>query len=332
MAKYQHANLDLWQGRIDSEDQYDSFRWHQIIERLDLDNDIDIASSDLCFVFIGYQIDEGVRINKGRIGAADGPDKVRELLCNRPCSFSRQVHLYDGGNVQLDTSVEAAQQYLSKLVKKCLDKNYFPIVIGGGHDVAYGTLSGVLAHSIPIEKSVASINFDAHFDMRDAKQSTSGTMFRQVYTDLSSRNLAFNHMTVGVQKSNNTMSLFKFASQIESPYILAGDFSHDRRADLYKTIHQFIAPSNHVYLTVCTDVFASPYAPGVSSPTPLGISPELFLVVLKDILSTNKVVAFDIAEIAPSLDTSNTTAMLGSLIIYTIINHLSDINDVTSYI
>lgn len=329
MAKYTYANLDIWQGRVDSEDQYDSFRWHQIIEPIALDKQIEQAKTSLCFVIIGYKIDEGVKINKGRSGAWQGPDKVREVLCNRPCSFSRRVHIYDGGNVEIETTLENAQLYLASLVKKCLDHNYFPIVIGGGHDVAYGTLSGVIEHSQATKASLGSINFDAHFDMRDASQSTSGTMFRQIYHDLKNKNLPFNHLTVGVQKSNNTMSLFNFANEINSKFILAGDFTYDKKHEIDKTVRTFISELDHVYVTVCTDVFASPYAPGVSSPTPLGIMPELFLLVLKDLLSSNKVVAFDIAEIAPNLDSSNTTAMLGSLIIYTIINHLSDMQETT---
>lgn len=324
MLEYEKGDLSLWSGRVDSEIDYDSFRWHQIIKLIDLQEDFEIASSDLSFILIGYQIDEGIKINKGRVGASKGPNRVRSILSNRPCSFSQEVRIYDGGNVNFVDTVKNAQLKLASLVTKCLQKGYFPIVIGGGHDVAYGTMTGTINYLEQYGEDLASINFDAHFDMRSAKESTSGTMFNQIYYDLLERNKRFHHLTVGIQKSSNTTSLFKFTKQINSPYILARDFNYEHKYEIMKKIFQFMANEKNLYLTVCTDVFASPYAPGVSSPNPLGIMPDLFLDVLKDLLSSKKVRAFDIAEVAPDLDVSDATATLASLIVYTIVNHLAN--------
>lgn len=326
MNGYVKTNLEKWQGRVDSKTDYKSFRWHQIIQKIDLSEDIKKATS-LSFVLIGYKIDEGIRLNSGRIGAAKGPDIIREFLSNKPCSFSQNINIYDAGDIHLENTVEQAQDLLSKLVKKCLDNGYFPIVIGGGHDVALGTMKGVIDKYDVTKEKLGIINFDSHFDLRLNQQSTSGTMFRQAHDIVANKNATFNHLTIGIQKSGNTISLFEYAKSIKSKYILAGDIIHENMAINHYKLDEFVNPLDNLYISVCTDVFATPFAPGVSSPQPMGIIPDLFLDLLKQILDTHKVRAFDIAEISPPLDNGNATASLGALIIYTVINHLAEINE-----
>ena len=62
-----------WQGRVDPEDGLEGKRWHQAI------ND----SADYCdAALLGFSCDIGVANNKGRVGAAKGPDTIRQTLAN----------------------------------------------------------------------------------------------------------------------------------------------------------------------------------------------------------------------------------------------------------
>ena len=325
MKGYSTPDMSIWHGRIDSTSDYKSFRWHQVIDELDLSEEIKQAPTSLSFVLIGYKVDVGIILNGGRPGAKNGPDKIREFICNKPCSNNKNIKIFDGGNITYTASVEQAQETLAKLITKCLENNYFPIVMGGGHDVSYGTMSSLINHLDIINNNFGMINFDAHFDNRPYERSTSGTMFRQIYDDIKAKGAKFNHLTLGIQKSGNTISLFDYAKSIKSEYILAGDITHENRAINHYRLNEFIKKQDYLYVCVCSDVFASPYAPGVSSPQPMGIDPELFLELLKDTLKAKKVVAFDIAEISPDLDSSNATASLGALIIYSLVNYLGEI-------
>lgn len=327
MIGYIKPDPSIWTGRIDCETDYDSYRWHQIVECMDLSKPIKKAKTDLSFVIIGYQIDEGIRLNGGRVGAIEGPNSVREFLCNKPCSFSEEVHIYDGGNVILAKTVEDAQRRIARLVTKCIEKKYFPILIGGGHDLSYGTMLGLKKSYDLTKKKLGIINFDAHFDLRPYHQSTSGTMFRQIYDDFTKEKIRFNHMTVGIQKSSNTRSLFTFAQQIKSKYILARELGYyNMPINRYK-VSEFVDKQDLNYISVCMDVFGSAYAPGVSSPSAIGITPEVFMELFKTIVSKGKTVAFDIAEISPPNDLSKSTPSLGALIIYTLINYLSEMKE-----
>lgn len=90
-------------------------------------------------------------------------------------------------------------------------------------------------------------------------------------------------------------------------------------------INEFISKVDYLYITICSDVFSSAYVPGVSSPQPLGIEPEIALKLLKYILKSKKVISFDIAEISPRFDHDNQSSKLAALIIYALVNSLSDL-------
>ena len=68
------------------------------------------------FVLYGFAVDEGVRRNKGRIGAAKAPDIIRKNMSNFPV-VSPDFKLLDFGNITCE------DQNLEKL-KKILQKKF----------------------------------------------------------------------------------------------------------------------------------------------------------------------------------------------------------------
>ena len=67
----------VWQGRIDTEEVGDSRRWHQCVQPFTPQSRSGVA-------LIGFAVDEGVRRNGGRPGAAQGPAAARKALANLP--------------------------------------------------------------------------------------------------------------------------------------------------------------------------------------------------------------------------------------------------------
>ena len=72
-----------WQGRIDAEETGPSPRWHQRVQPF-------AATSQGGVALIGFAVDEGVRRNAGRVGAAHGPDVARKALANLPVLCAAQ--------------------------------------------------------------------------------------------------------------------------------------------------------------------------------------------------------------------------------------------------
>lgn len=328
---YRPSTEASWQGRIDSTEDFDAFRWHQWVDFIDLNDDnLKPFDGKLGFAFLGFKSDLGIQLNKGRVGAKNGPENIRRELSNKPCRFSQEVKLFDAGNIEvLDSTLDEAQEALAEAVEKVLSLNLFPIVLGGGHETAFGHYKGLLKHfkSESVNENIGIINFDAHFDIRPYPNGgTSGTMFRQIHDLAEEKNLPYNYFCLGIQQCSNTVSLFKTAESFGVKYILSKDLLRDDFYSTFEKIDDYIREQDHIYITICSDVLSSAFAPGVSAPQPLGLDPERVLILLKHILTSGKTMSFDIAEVSPKLDQDNITANLASVIIFTLVTTLSRIN------
>ncbi|MGO1580487.1 MAG: formimidoylglutamase [Peptoniphilaceae bacterium] len=327
LNNYYVEDKSSWNGRIDSYTDYDSFRWHQWVEFIDLnDENLKSFTGKLGFAIIGFQSDYGINLNKGRIGAAYGPKNIRAELAKLPCHFDKEVKIFDAGNISPDDlTLDEAQDVLAEAVDKILSLNLFPIVLGGGHDVTFGHYKGLFKHNFEDKKEIGIINFDAHFDLRPYKENggSSGTMFRQMY-DLNMENdFDYHYLVMGIQKHSNTTSLFKFADAAGVEYVLAKDMIHHDLFSIFEQVDDFMRKVDSAYVTICSDVFSSSFAPGVSAPQPLGLDPEIVILILKHILTYDKVISFDIAEVSPRFDKDNTTASLAAVLIFTLVSKLA---------
>ena len=65
---------------------------------------------------------------------------------------------------------------LAKRVKEVMDADDFPLVLGGDHSIAMGTVAGTAAHCREQDQSIGLIWFDAHGDMNVPGVSPSGNI------------------------------------------------------------------------------------------------------------------------------------------------------------
>jgi formiminoglutamase len=325
---YETTSKRIWDGRVDSVDNFYAFRWHQWISLCDLEED-KFPSNLQGIGFIGFCSDEGVRKNLGRTGTANGPDTIREQLSNLPCYFTRDFKLYDFGNIYChDMELEDCQKLLAEGVEKILNTGLYPVVLGGGHDVAFGHYCGLFNHYGDVVKDpgIGIINFDAHLDMRPyPKGSSSGTMFRQIGDMVKERDFDFNYLCLGVQKRGNTIDLFRTAREYGANYIYARDLLDMDMWKLMEEIDSFVHRSKMIYMTICSDVFSSGFAPGVSAAQPLGLEPEKVIKIMKYVIKSGKNVSFDIAEVSPRFDQDHITARLASTLVFAVVNAIAEL-------
>ena len=323
--------MEFWKGRVDSTEDYDAFRWHQWVKPLDLNSDLSDFKSEHGFAFVGFCSEQGVKRNRGRVGTALAPDFIRKQMSNLPCTFDSKVKLYDAGNILCDEiSMEEGQKLLGLAVEKILSLGLFPIVLGGGHETTYGHFQGQLKDLKNREKplDMGIVNFDAHFDLRPYENGpSSGSMFRQIADIYSDEKVPYHYMPLGIQKHSNTVSLFKYAQEHDVNYILAKEIQNSTYAVILEKVDNFLFNCSSAYITICTDVFSAAFAPGVSATQALGLDPEAVIPIIKHILRTRKVRGFDICEISPRFDQDDTTAKLGAVIIFTVVNTLCKLND-----
>lgn len=294
----------IWQGRFDGEDPL----YHRIFQRVSLETDYtSISPND--FVLHGFAVDEGVKRNKGRVGAKEAPDIIRKNMSNFPV-ISPEFSLKDFGNITCENgNLEGAQNELAEKVAEVLKKSGKSIVLGGGHEVTFAHYSGI-RKAFPQSK-IGIINIDAHFDNREPEVgigASSGTGFWQI-----AQEGEINSLHVGIQRNSNTLKLFDTAHQYGMKYLLADELFFENLPSIYATIDETIRQCDILYLTICMDVFNASIAPGVSAAAYNGIFADAaFMHYFRHILRSEKLRAFDIAEENPSLDLENRTAKLAA--------------------
>lgn len=294
----------IWQGRLDGEE----LLYHRIFQRVKEENNYDAVSTK-DFVLHGFAVDEGVRRNKGRLGAKDAPDVIRKNMANFPVILP-DFSLLDFGNIICDDgNLEDTQNALAKNVSKVLLKGGKSLVLGGGHEVTYAHYLG-LKTAFP-EQKIGIINIDAHFDNREPENgvgASSGTGFWQI-----AQEGEINSLHIGIQRNSNTLKLFDTAHQFGMKYILADELFFENLPSIYQRIDDLLNSVDFAYLTICMDVFNASIAPGVSASAYNGIFADAtFMHFYRHILQNKKVLALDVAEVNPAFDIQDRTARLAA--------------------
>ncbi|MED1885856.1 formimidoylglutamase [Brevibacillus borstelensis] len=301
------VSADVWTGRTDHTERRSSFRYHQVVELVDLDQWL--PSADNTCAMIGFECEEGVRRNQGRVGAAKAPNAIRQALASLPWKLQEGNRIVDVGNIRCENEkLEEAQEELGQAVSDILSKSAVPIILGGGHETLYGHYLGVRKHTGK-EASLGIINIDAHFDLRSYEsQPSSGTMFRQILEhDKNSR-----YFVLGIQRFGNTQELFDKADELGVRYVYEEDMTAEQMDDIISELKEFIEKHDHVMLTLCTDVLNAAFAPGVSAPSPFGLTPMVVRSLIRTVATHKKTLSFDICEVNPVLDENGRTVKLGA--------------------
>lgn len=299
----------IWSGRTDHLTNRSSFRYHQVIEMKTLE---DLSADENTCVLIGFECEEGVRRNKGRLGAAAAPEALRKEMASLPWKQQLEKKIIDIGNLAcVGTQLEQAQQYLGDTVARILQKDAKPIILGGGHETAYGHYLGARKY-LGEQAKLGIINIDAHFDMRSyEEQPSSGTMFRQILE----QDKNANYFVVGIQKYGNTEELFEKADELGVKYEYEENMQMGQLESLNEQLDKFIEAHDYIMLTLCTDVLNAAFAPGVSAPSPFGLNPTVVRSIIRTVTAYEQTRSFDISEVNPSLDENNRTVKLGAYLV-----------------
>jgi formiminoglutamase len=321
-TRYLPPDPNLWHGRADTPPASSFF---QIVQPINLLSGKFIAVTQPTFALIGFKCDEGIRRNSGRIGAADGPYALRQALAKLPVQ-KQNFSLYDAGNIVCpDEDLESSQKALGDVVAILLRNKVTPIILGGGHELAWGHYQGI-AEAYPQEE-LGIINFDAHFDMRPIlpdNKGSSGTPFLQIAHAHETAKRRLDYNCIGIQHAGNIRQLFETAKNYNANIIWADELHQGQAQKCVDFIDRVIDENDCVYLSLCLDVFAAAYAPGVSAIQPLGLTPWHIIPLVRQLAASGKVVSYDIAELSPRYDIDQTTAKLAANLIYEIIHHHSN--------
>lgn len=298
-----------WTGRDDGPGA-ENLRWHQVVSRWDGGEEPGACA------FVGFRSDEGVRRNKGRPGAADGPGALRGALASMALPGPQRA--VDAGDVEVDgAGMEQAQAELGRAVTGLLDAGQLPVVLGGGHEVAFGSYLG-LANSRQVARGarIGVLNLDAHFDLRADPTPSSGTPFRQMAERERARGAGFQYAVLGISRPSNTAGLFSAAESLGVRYLTDDRCGVLDRAVVDRFLDDFLGTCDAVHLSIDLDVLPAAVAPGVSAPAAYGVPVEVVEHACTRVAASGKLALCEVAELNPGLDIDARTARTAARLVH----------------
>jgi formiminoglutamase len=259
-----------------------------------------------------------VRRNNAREGASGAPDAIREALYRLtpdedPAFTQLLARTADFGNLALATDLQTSQDRLGKVVAACLAHGTIPLMLGGGHETAYGHFLGY----VHAERDVAVINWDAHPDVRPLidNQGHSGSQFRQALSHTSNRCVGYT--VAGLQPHSVSAAHLAFVRDHNGRTVWRRELSSNEVIDRLYAAKAGSAGS--MMATFDTDVVDQAFAPGVSAPSTGGITTDLWLHAAYRAGSSPHVHSIDLSEMNPRFDRDGQTARLLAVTVWTIL-------------
>ncbi len=213
---------------------------------------------------------------------------------------------------------------LAEMVQKTLEDGMLPIVLGGDHSIAIGSMAGAATHFRKLEKRIGCLWLDAHGDMNTPESSPSGNVHGMPLASI-----------VGHGAPELT-DLAGFRPMIEPRNVCivgARDLdSKERRIIKQSGIHVFTMrdidergmrevmaealrfatdDSDGVAVSLDMDFVDPEDAPGVGTPVRGGATYREAHLAMEMIADSEALVSLDVVEINPVIDLHNKTAQLG---------------------
>ena len=224
-------------------------------------------------------------------------------------------------------------KYLKEIVEVCgllrdrvgeaLAGESIPVVLGGDHSVAMGTIAGLARHFNRRREKLGLIWFDAHADANTPETSPSGNIHGMPLAAVlghgaeSLVNLAgFLPM---VEASRAALVGIRDVDPAERATVKSsgmGAFTmrdvdeRGMRSVMEEAIKRATTGTAGVHVSFDLDGIDPDFAPGVGTPSPGGLSYREAHLAMEMLADTGKVVCAELVEVNPILDQRNGTAML----------------------
>jgi formiminoglutamase len=263
------------------------------------------VESDYDAVLVGEPFDRGVI---GRRGATQGPYAIREALAGV------RTHHFDGHGVgtvcdagdaflavdtgdDLPGTVRDLQDRIRVVAGAVHDGDTFPVFLGGDNSLTY-------ANCLPLLEggSLGVVNLDAHLDVRDPREdATSGTPYRQLFAAGLDA-----YACVGARHFETSTVYAEYVESRGGVVVTSDEVGGDVEAAVERALAA-MSDVDQVYLSLDVDVLDATAAPGVSAPTPGGITTRECFRLCSLLAREERLAGFEVVECAPPLDREGRT-------------------------
>jgi agmatinase len=242
-------------------------------------------------------------------GADKGPDAILSASANMELydiETGTEVFLrgiYTDTPVMEKTDPDLMVDEVFKRIIGLLQKEKFPVVIGGEHSVSIGSIRAFADHF----PGISVLQLDAHSDLRDEYEGSANNhacVMARALEVASVVQVGIRSMDSGELHAMDQSRVF-FAHRIRN-----NDGWMDKAIDML---------SDKVYLTIDLDVFDPSIMPSTGTPEPGGMEWYQCLHFLEKVISRKELVGFDVVELCPS-GSNKAPDFLAAKLIYRILS------------
>jgi len=286
-------------------------------------------------VFLGVPMDLG----GGRRGVDMGPSAVR-IADLGPAVSALGFEFEDWGNVPVRTpedskAVDPKARFLDEIADCCaclrdkilqvLEQEKFPLVVGGDHSIACGTLAGLSTHHHRRGEKIGLIWFDAHGDMNTPETTESGNIHGMPLASILGRGpdaltrlgerfpmVDFENVAIVGVRSLDGGERRLIREMGVACFTMKDIDSHGIHDVMKQALARATQGTAGFHLSFDMDGTDPEVAPGVGTPVPGGLTLREAHTVMELAAETNSLLGLELTEINPILDVANKTARHGA--------------------
>ena len=277
----------------------------------------ELPAADVCLV--GLPLDFGTVLEGGRAGAVHAPDAIRRELRRYHKTYNLEhdinldeLRIADAGNLDLrhpdhGRNHDLIRERLGQLLRQ------YPrvLVLGGSHDGTYSTVRG-LADACD-GRPVGGFNLDAHADVKDRPEISSGTPFGKL---LREGYLAGPRFTeIGLHSNLNAKADIDFLHQQQAHIVPLAHVQKDGMGLYLSRALSRATTAGPAFVSFDLDGCAEAFAPAVSAPSADGFTPRQAVEAAFMSGQQAQVRLFEVVELNPLFDRDNQTARLAATIV-----------------
>ncbi len=226
------------------------------------------------------------------------------------------------------TEILKTSQKLAKKVEQVLEKEQFPLCIGGDHSMALGSIAGISSYCKKHNLELGVIWIDAHADMNTDKTTPSGNIHGMPLAaslGLGHEKLVnFYGFSPKVKPENCALIGTRSIDELEKINIKkiglpVYTMSEIDKLGIHRVISrilkQFKEKVDHIHVSFDLDSVDPTVAPGVGTPVPGGLSFRETHLLMEAIAECGCMSSLEVTEVNPILDDKNKSAVFASGVI-----------------
>lgn len=221
------------------------------------------------------------------------------------------------------SQIVSACQVLAEQTEATLSQQEFPLILGGDHSIALGSIAGVSAACKKNNKKLGILYVDAHGDFNTHETSPSGNIhgmclaascgyglpeLTNLYTSSVKVDPA-NVCYVGLRDIDPEERKLMKAAGVTA-FTMSNIDRQGFATVLQKATEFFKTRVDCVHVSFDMDVIDPMFAPGVGIPLPGGLNYREALLLMEDMADTGMVISAEFVEVNPVLDVRSQTARM----------------------